>query len=115
MEEITNNSNKYYLLGLFVISSSNQVMYKLLFILFIIELYARINIFITRLGFKQNDAILIKKQSMLTKIMSSLEGENMQYIIILVLGLTCIFMTKSLQKKLMKKETEKNFDYKIKR
>ena len=52
---------------------------------------------------------------MLTKIMSSLEGENMQYIIILVLGLTCIFMTKSLQKKLMKKETEKNFDYKIKR
>ena len=36
-----------YLLELFVISSSNQIMYKLLFILFIIKLYARINIFNT--------------------------------------------------------------------
>ena len=71
LEEITNNSNKYcifgltfqsplskcdnglwkvspniqYLLELFVISSNNQIMYKLLFILFIIKLYARINIF----------------------------------------------------------------------
>ena len=56
LEEITNNSNKYcifgltfqsplqYLLKLFVISSNNQIMYKLLFILFIIKLYARINI-----------------------------------------------------------------------
>ena len=59
LEEITNNFNKYcnglwkvspniqYLLELFVISSSNQIMYKLLFILFIIKLYARINIFNT--------------------------------------------------------------------
>ena len=65
LEEITNNSNKYcifgltfqspllwkvspniqYLLELFVISSNNQIMYKLLFILFIIKLYAQINIF----------------------------------------------------------------------
>ena len=38
--------NIQYLLELFVISSNNQIMYKLLFILFIIKLYARINIFI---------------------------------------------------------------------
>ena len=34
--------------------------------------------FRTRLEFKQYDVILTKEQSMLTKIMSSLEGENMQ-------------------------------------
>ena len=32
----------------------------------------------TRLGFKQYDVILTKEQSVLTKIMSSLDGENMQ-------------------------------------
>ena len=32
----------------------------------------------TRLGFKQYDVILTKEQSMLTAIMSSFEGENMQ-------------------------------------
>ena len=32
-----------WLLELFVISSNNQIMYKLLFILFIIKLYARLN------------------------------------------------------------------------
>ena len=37
--------NIQYLLELFFISSNNQIMYKLLFILFIIKLYARINIF----------------------------------------------------------------------
>ena len=37
--------NIQYLLELFVISSNNQIMYKLLFILFIVKLYARINIF----------------------------------------------------------------------
>ena len=31
-----------------------------------------------RLGFKQYDVILTKEQSVLTKIMSSFEGENMQ-------------------------------------
>ena len=36
--------NMQYLLELFVISSNNQIMYELLFILFIIKLYARINI-----------------------------------------------------------------------
>ena len=34
--------------------------------------------FRTRLGYKQYDVILTKKQSVLTKIMGSLEGENMQ-------------------------------------
>ena len=34
--------------------------------------------FRTRLGFKQYDVILIKEQSVLTRIMSSFEGENMQ-------------------------------------
>ena len=34
--------------------------------------------FRTRLGFKQDDAILTKKQSVLTKIMSLFEGENIQ-------------------------------------
>ena len=34
--------------------------------------------FIAILGFKQYDAILTKEQSVLTKIMSSFEGENMQ-------------------------------------
>ena len=34
--------------------------------------------FRTRLGFKKYDVILTKKQSVLTKIMSSFEGENMQ-------------------------------------
>ena len=34
--------------------------------------------FRTRLGFKQYDVILAKEQSVLTKIMSSFEGENMQ-------------------------------------
>ena len=32
--------------------------------------------FRTRLGFKQDDAILTKKQSVLKKIMSLFEGEN---------------------------------------
>ena len=32
-----------WLLELFVISSNNQIMYKLLFILFIIKLYSRLN------------------------------------------------------------------------
>ena len=31
-----------------------------------------------RLGFKQYDVILTKEQSVLTKIMSSFEGENME-------------------------------------
>ena len=34
--------------------------------------------FRTRLGFKQDDAILTKKQSVLTKILSLFEGENIQ-------------------------------------
>ena len=34
--------------------------------------------FRTRLGFKRYDVILTKEQSVLTKIMSSFEGENMQ-------------------------------------
>ena len=34
--------------------------------------------FRTRLGYKQYDVILTKKQSVLTKIMGSFEGENMQ-------------------------------------
>ena len=34
--------------------------------------------FRTRLGFKQYDVILTKEQSVLTKIMCSFEGENMQ-------------------------------------
>ena len=38
--------------------------------------------FRTRLGYKQYDVILTKKQSVLTKIMGSFEGENMltQYV-----------------------------------
>ena len=32
----------------------------------------------TRLGFKQNDVIFAKEQSVLTKMMNSFEGENMQ-------------------------------------
>ena len=32
----------------------------------------------TRLGFKQYDVILTTEQKLLTKIMSSFEGENMQ-------------------------------------
>ena len=58
LEEITNNSNKYCIFRLtfqsplksiiwLFFSSNNQIMYKLLFILFIIKLYARINIFNT--------------------------------------------------------------------
>ena len=34
--------------------------------------------FRTRLGFKQYDVIITKEQSVLTKIMSSFEGENMK-------------------------------------
>ena len=34
--------------------------------------------FRTRLGLKQYDVILTKEQSVLTKIISSVEGENMQ-------------------------------------
>ena len=34
--------------------------------------------FRTTLGFKQYDVILTKEQSVLTKMMSSFEGENMQ-------------------------------------
>ena len=34
--------------------------------------------FRTRLGFKQYDVVLTKEQSVLTKIRSSFEGENMQ-------------------------------------
>ena len=34
--------------------------------------------FKTRLGFKQYDVILTKEQSVLTRIRSSFEGENMQ-------------------------------------
>ena len=34
--------------------------------------------FRTRLGFKQYDVILTKEQSVLTKVMSSFEVENMQ-------------------------------------
>ena len=34
--------------------------------------------FIARLGFRQYDVILTKEQSVLTKIMSPFEGENMQ-------------------------------------
>ena len=34
--------------------------------------------FRTRLGFKQYDVILTKQQSVLTKIMNSFEGENME-------------------------------------
>ena len=34
--------------------------------------------FRTRLGFKQHDVILTKEQSVLTKMMSSFEGENIQ-------------------------------------
>ena len=34
--------------------------------------------FRTRLEFKQYDVILTKEQSVLTKIMTSFEGENMQ-------------------------------------
>ena len=34
--------------------------------------------FRTRLGFKQYDVILTKEQSVLTKLESSVEGENMQ-------------------------------------
>ena len=34
--------------------------------------------FRTRLGFKQCDVILTKEQSVVTKIISSFEGENMQ-------------------------------------
>ena len=34
--------------------------------------------FRTRLGLKQYDVILTKEQSVLTKIMSSFKGENMQ-------------------------------------
>ena len=37
-----------------------------------------VHIFITRLGFKQYDIILAKDKSVLTKIKSSFEGENMQ-------------------------------------
>ena len=34
--------------------------------------------FRTTLGFKQNDVVLTKEQSVLRKIMSSFEGESMQ-------------------------------------
>ena len=34
--------------------------------------------FRTRLGFKQYDVVLTKKQSVIAQIMSSFEGENMQ-------------------------------------
>ena len=39
---------------LFVISSNNQIMYKLLFILFIIKMYARINILLNDLESKHS-------------------------------------------------------------
>ena len=50
------------------------------------------------LGFKQYDVILTK-ESVLTKIMSSFKGRNIhtQYKIILVIGLTYIFVTIRLQ------------------
>ena len=52
----------------------------------------------TTLGFKQYDVILTK-ESVLTKIMSSFKGRNIhtQYKIILVIGLTYIFVTIRLQ------------------
>ena len=60
--------------------------------------------FRTKLRFKQYDVILTKEQSVLTKIMSSFEGENIktQYNI---LGLTYTFMNISSQQKLMKMDT----------
>ena len=54
--------------------------------------------FRTRLGFKQYDVILTKEQSVLTNIMSSFEGENMetQYNV-LSYRMTHIFITISSQ------------------
>ena len=66
----------------------------------------------TRLGFKQYDVILTKERSMLTRIMSSFKGENMQTqfnVLGYNIDLNFIFMlstlTISLKQKLMKMDT----------
>ena len=62
--------------------------------------------FRTRLGFKQYDVILTKHQSVLTKIMSSFEGENMQaQYKVLSYRIDLCFHDYKLAKKLMKMET----------
>ena len=53
--------------------------------------------FRTRLGFKQFDVILTKEQSVLTKMISSFGGENMQKKYVLNIELTNIFITLSSQ------------------
>ena len=54
--------------------------------------------FRTRLGFKQYDVILTKEPSVLTRIMSSFEGENMQtQYNVLRYRIDLLFMTISLQ------------------
>ena len=69
------------------------------------------HIFRTRLGFKQHNAILTKEQSVLKKIMSSFEGENMktQY----VLGYRIDY--KLAMEIDENGHCDKNIDYKIKR
>ena len=61
--------------------------------------------FWTRQGFRQYGVILIKEQSMLTKIMSSLEGEIVQTIVCWVIRLIYIIMTLSFQKIMIKMVT----------
>ena len=62
--------------------------------------------FRARLGFKQYDVILTKKQSVLTKIMSYLKQKTLKHdIIFQVMGLTHIFMNITSQQKLMKMDT----------
>ena len=66
----------------------------------------------TRLGFKQYDVILTKERSMLTRIMSSFKGENMQTqfnVLGYNIDLNFIFMLSTLtissKQKLMKMDT----------
>ena len=73
--------------------------------------------FRTRLGFKQYDVILTKEQSVLIKIMSSFEGENMQtQYNVLSYRIGLYFYDYNLAIEIDKNgHSDRNIDYEIKR
>ena len=72
---------------------------------------------ITRLEFKQYDVILTREQSLLTKIMSSFEGENMQtQYKVLSYRMDLYFYVYKLATEIDENgHSDRNIDYKIKR
>ena len=72
--------------------------------------------FRTRLGFKQYDVILTKESSVLTKTMSSFEGENMETQHVLVYGIDLHFHDSNLAIEIDENgHRDRNIDYKINR